>query len=261
MKRSNQSPLCRWNRQALFEAIPHILRNCLDVVYVGPSHQISAHNAVCYSIRFNWFQVCLICTCMLRGHITRGELGMETSWRHLEWERERERVVQRTPKRRNEWTNKVNNRRDVSKCFQKNPSLRFPRQREVQVGSAPYITNYVCVWVRGCASLLSSAIHMQKRKKGGSVMMFAGHFILTRCVCVFHPCQAVFCQYISRHDYCLPHTHTQTRKQNPPCLFLCVWMMFTKENSERYKETPVSITSFKSPSIEHDAHLVHFVPN
>lgn len=62
----------------------------------------------------------------------------------------------------------VNNRRDVSKCFQKNQSLWLPWQREVQVGAAPYVTNYVYVCVciyhlgflickRGSGSMWASA--------------------------------------------------------------------------------------------------------
>jgi len=48
----------------------------------------------------------------------------------------------------------VNNRRDVSKCFEKNQSLWLPGQREVQVGSAPDVTNYVYVCVCMCVSTI-----------------------------------------------------------------------------------------------------------
>lgn len=54
----------------------------------------------------------------------------------------------------------MNNRRDVSKGFSKNQSLWLPWQREVQVGSAPHVTNYACV----CVYLLSRVINMQKGK-------------------------------------------------------------------------------------------------
>lgn len=119
----------------------------------------------------------------------------------------------------------VNNRRDVSKCFQKNQSLWLPQQREVQVGSAPYVTNYVCVCVHLC--LLSRVIDMQMRRQvhvSLSEKMISGLLVLTWYVCICYLCHplllSVLCQLITRHNFC-PLIDTYTHKQRTKPHYVC----------------------------------------
>ena len=79
----------------------------------------SLYSILFFFFFFNCFQVCLVCICMLRGHLIGGELGMEKKKKKKGWKapgeggkksgREggrRECCIKEKAKRRNEWTNK-----------------------------------------------------------------------------------------------------------------------------------------------------------
>ena len=101
----------------------------------------------------------------------------------------------------------------------------------------------VCVCVCVCAHPLSRAIDMQKRKwvhvsfcKKKKMLkkkeMFAGHLILTWCVCICYLCQAVFCQFYQQLQFSvLTHKHTGSEQKPLQCLHCGVRRLFTKKKA------------------------------
>lgn len=126
----------------------------------------------------------------------------------------------------------VNNRRDVSKCFQKNQSLWLPWQREVQVGSAPYVTNYVYVCVHVCIYHLGFLIC---KRESGSIWAsakndFRAFYFNMVCLHLLSVSSSLAtCLLAVYHQpQFLSSTLRTHEQQTKPCLHCCAHRLFTK---------------------------------